>query len=53
MEKDEVQAMIDESIAKAIDRHNKTASLISACIGFVLLGFYTHGVIAVIHKIQS
>jgi hypothetical protein len=52
MEKDEVQEMINVSIAKAIDKHNKTASVISACIGFILLGFYTHGVIAVVHQIQ-
>jgi hypothetical protein len=52
MEKDEVQEMINVSIAKAIDKHNKTASIISASIGIVLLGFYTHGVIAVVDKIQ-
>jgi hypothetical protein len=52
MEKDEVQEMINVSIAKAIDKHNKTASLISACIGFILLGFYTHGVITVVDKIR-
>ena len=39
MDKDEVQQMIDQSIAKAMDKHNKTASLISACIGTLLLGF--------------
>jgi hypothetical protein len=50
MDKDEVQEMINVSIAKAIDKHNKTASLISACIGFILLGFYTHGVIAVVNR---
>jgi hypothetical protein len=52
MEKDEVQEMINVSIAKAIDKHNKTASLISACIGIILLAFYTHGVIAVVDKIR-
>jgi hypothetical protein len=52
MNKDEVQLMIDESIADAMKRHNRNASIISACIGIILLGFYTHGVIAVVDKIQ-
>ena len=52
MTEEQVQSMIDESIQKAIDKHNKTASLISAIIGFVLLGFYTHGVIAVVERIS-
>ena len=44
----EVQEMID----KAIDDHNKTATIISAAIGSVLLFFYAHGVIAIIDRIQ-
>lgn len=52
MNRDEIQLMIDESISKAIDKHNKTASLISACIGVVLVGFYTHGVIAIVDKMS-
>lgn len=52
MTEEQVQSMIDESIQKAMDKHNKTASLISAIIGFVLLGFYTHGVIAVVNRIS-
>ena len=47
MKREEVQAMID----KAIDRHNKTATLISASIGSVLLFFYAHGVVTVVNKI--
>ena len=43
MKEHEVQALID----KAIDRHNKTATLISASIGSVLLFFYAHGVLMV------
>jgi len=39
MDKEEVQAMIDQSVAKAIDNHNKTATIISASIGSVLLFF--------------
>jgi hypothetical protein len=52
MNKDEVQLMIDESIADAMKRHNRNASMISACLGAILLAFYTHGVIAVVDKIQ-
>ena len=44
----EVQEMID----KAIDKHNKTATMISAAIGSVLLFFYAHGVIAIIDRIR-
>ena len=42
--KDECQRMID----KAIDRHNKTATIISACIGTVLLFFYAQGLLIVV-----
>ena len=44
----EVQEMIDA----AIDKHNKTATIISAAIGSVLLFFYAHGVISIVEKIQ-
>jgi hypothetical protein len=50
MDKTEIQEMINESIEKAIDKHNKTASLISACIGSVLLAFYAHGVLMVVNR---
>jgi hypothetical protein len=52
MDKDEIQEMIDQSIAKAMDKHNKTASLISACIGAVLLGFYAHGLLTVVNQLN-
>lgn len=42
----EVQKLID----KAIDKHNKTATLISASLGSVLLFFYAHGVITLVHN---
>ena len=42
--KDECQEMID----KAIDKHNKTATLISASIGTVLLFFYAQGLLIVV-----
>jgi len=44
----EVQEMIDA----AIDKHNKTATIISATLGSILLFFYAHGVIAIIHKLK-
>jgi hypothetical protein len=44
MTKEEIQAMINLSIAKAMKKHNQTASVISACIGTFLLIFYAHGV---------
>jgi hypothetical protein len=49
MNKEEVQNMIND----AIDKHNKTASIISACIGTFLLGFYTHGVITIVNHISK
>ena len=44
----EVQDLIDQ----AIDKHNKTATIISAAIGSVLLFFYAHGVIALIDRVR-
>ena len=46
MNEDEVQKLID----LAIDKHNKTASLISASIGGVLLFFYAHGVMCIVDR---
>ena len=44
----EVQHMIDQ----AIDKHNKTATIISAAIGSVLLFFYAHGVLQVVDRVR-
>jgi hypothetical protein len=52
MTPEEVQEMIDISVAKAIDDHNKTASLISASIGAVLLFFYAYGVLTIVNNIK-
>ena len=41
---EQCQKMID----KAIDNHNKTATLISASIGTVLLFFYAQGLLIVV-----
>jgi hypothetical protein len=51
MTEEEIQKMIDQSIAKAIDKHNKTASIISFIIGSILLFFYAHGVVALVYKL--
>lgn len=48
MKPEEVQKMIDA----AIDKHNKTATIISASIGSILLFFYAHGVLAIIEKFK-
>ena len=42
--KEECQRMIDD----AIDRHNKTATIISASIGSALLFFYAQGLLIVL-----
>lgn len=52
MTPEEVQEMIDQSVAKAIDKHNKTATLISASIGSVLLFFYAHGLLTVVDRVR-
>ena len=52
MTPEEIQSMIDQSIAKAIDKHNKTASIISFVIGSILLFFYAHGLITIINKVK-
>jgi hypothetical protein len=52
MNKDEIQSMIDQSIAAAMSKHNRTASVISASIGSILLIFYAHGVLAVLDKVH-
>jgi hypothetical protein len=52
MDKKEIQDMINSSISKAIDKHNKTAFLISSIIGSSLLIFYAHGLIVVVNKIK-
>ena len=48
----EVQEIIDQSDAKAIETHNKTDTIISAAIGSVLLFFYAHGVLQVVDRVR-
>ena len=45
--KKECQEMID----KAIDKHNKTAAIISAILGGILLTFYSHGVLSLVGRV--
>ena len=52
MDKDEVQGMIDLSIAKAMRRHNRNASTISAVLGLTVLAFYSHGLIKIVEKLS-
>ena len=44
--KEECQEMID----KAIDKHNKTATVISAILGGIVLAFYCHGVLSLVGR---
>lgn len=48
MTEKEVQTLIDKAIAK----HNRDATLISAAIGSVLLFFYAHGVITIVQSLK-
>ncbi len=48
-DKQEVKAMIDEAIA----HHNKTATLISACLGLTVLAFYSHGLVKVVESLKQ
>lgn len=52
MTPDEIQEMIDQSIAKAIDKHNKTASIISFILGSILLFFYAHGLLTIVENVK-
>lgn len=48
MDKDEVQAMIDLSIADAIKKHNRNAGIISMCVGWVVLALFAEGLLRLI-----
>jgi hypothetical protein len=48
MTPEEVQSMIDESIAAAMRRHNRNASIISMCVGWVVLGLFAEGLLRLI-----
>ena len=40
-----------EMIDKAIDKHNKTATVISAILGGILLAFYCHGDLSLVGRV--
>jgi len=51
MDKDDVKKLIDRSIEIAIDKHNKTATVISAILGFFCLAAFVDGLFRVLGKI--
>jgi len=46
--KEECERMIES----AIDKHNKTATMISAALGSVVLFFYAHGLLTVVNSLK-
>ncbi len=53
MEKKVSKAEVKEMIDKAIDQHNKNATLISMALGFTLLFFYADGLLRVVDIIKT
>ena len=51
MNKEDVKNMIDKSIAIAMDKHNKTATLISAILGFFCLAAFVDGLFRILGRI--
>ena len=51
MNKEDVKNMIDRSIEIAMDKHNKTATLISAILGFFCLAAFVDGLFRVLGRI--
>ena len=49
--KEEVQEMIDESVDRAINQHNRNASIISAILGICFLALFSEGFFRVIGMI--
>ncbi len=52
-EQDEIQGMIDDAIEKAMRKHNRNATLISACLGITVLAFYSHGLMKVVELLTK
>lgn len=42
---------VDEMISDAIRRHNRNASIISMCVGWVVLALFAEGLLRLIGKI--
>ena len=51
MNKEDVKNMIDRSIEIAMDKHNKTATLISAILGFFCLAAFVDGLFRILGRI--
>ena len=47
MSQQEIQALIDQSVSIAINRHNRNASMVSAALGFVFMGAFADGLFRV------
>ena len=45
MNKDEIQSMIDQSIAEAIRKHNRNAGIISMIVGWIVLSLFAEGLL--------
>jgi len=52
-EHDEIQDLIDAAIQKAMAKHNRNATIISASLGFGVLAFYTSILLTIVHRIGS
>jgi len=50
-EHDEIQDLIDAAIRKAMAKHNRNATIISAGLGFGVLAFYTSILLTIVHRI--
>ena len=51
MTPEEVQKLIDASIADAMRKHNRNASMISMCLGIIFLALFAEGFFRVIGMI--
>lgn len=48
MNKEEVQEMINQSIAEAIRKHNRNAGIISMIVGWLVLSLFAEGVLRLV-----
>ena len=48
MSHQEIQALNDQSVSIAINRHNRNASMVSAALGFVFMGAFADGLFRVL-----
>jgi hypothetical protein len=48
MTPEEIREMIDQSIAEAIRKHNRNASIISMCVGWVVLALFAEGLLRLV-----